>query len=100
MYSIHGIKTKTFLCRSGSSQFESARNLALKNARGIVLLRDAPNLAQVVASIAAKGVLRLRGVIEVDVLIVAADALGIFLNLCDRGAADLCEELVILGVFP
>lgn len=100
MYSLHGVKQRLFLCRSGSSQFECARNLALKDARGIVLIRDASNLAQVVASIAAKRVLRLRGIVEVDVLIVAADALGIFSNLCDRGAADLCEELVILGVFP
>lgn len=88
------------LCRSGSIQLKPARYLALKDSVGIVLLRDASKLEQVFASVATKRVLPLVGVVEVDVLIVPANALGIVSNLSDRGAADVFEELVVLWVLP
>ena len=91
---------KQVLCRSGSSQLKPARYLALKDTGGIVLLRDASKLAQVFASVATKRVLPLVGVVEVDVLIVPANALGIISNLCDCRAADVLEELVVLRVLP
>lgn len=72
----------------------------MKDGGRIVLFRDPSNLAQVVASIAAKRVLPLRGVVEIDKLVVPADALGIITNLGDGGAANLVEELVVLDVFP
>lgn len=94
------MKKRLFLCRSGSSQLKPARYLALKDSGGIVLLRDPSKLGQVFASVATKRVLPLVGVVEVDVLIVPANALGMITDLCDRGAANVFEELVVLCVLP
>lgn len=88
------------LCRSRPSQLKPTRYLTLKDGGGIILLRDVAKLLQVRRSVAAKGVLRLGCVVEIDVLIVPTDALGVISNLRDRGVADLVEEPVVLGVFP
>ena len=66
----------------------------------VVLRRGRLHLLYIFRSIAGKRVLRLVGVVEVQVGVVSTNAYSVFTNPVDKVRTRLLEERILLGALP
>lgn len=89
-----------YSCWAGGIQLEPARYQGLENRCRIVFPCDFSKLAQIGSPVTTERVLRLIGIVQVDVLVRLADGSGILVDLLDAGLANFLEQCIILGIRP
>lgn len=82
------------------ADLEATWNLYLKHSIWIVLLGHAGDELNILLAIALERVLRLVGIIEIDVLIVRPNRFGVFTNLLQDRLAKADEEIVVPCIIP